>query len=111
MSKLNIHHQSTAHDAVYFKAKILHRDISVGKILIDEDGNGFFIEWNLYVRISDDPPCARRAQRTVRFSSSSALLSLSSHSRGHGSLYLLRCSVNHSEFKASRMIENQLYMR
>ena len=59
-----------AHDQAYFKAKILHRDISVGNILIGADGRGFLIDWDLCIRIGgvgdegDDEP--RRAQRTVK---------------------------------------------
>jgi RIO-like serine/threonine protein kinase len=55
MPNSSIYCQSTAHDAAYFKASILHRDISVGNILIDEDGDGFLIDWDLCIGISDDP--------------------------------------------------------
>ena len=40
------------------------------------------IDWDLCVRISDDPPSARRSQRTVRLSSSSALHSLALRASG-----------------------------
>ncbi|KIM39244.1 hypothetical protein M413DRAFT_48285, partial [Hebeloma cylindrosporum] len=62
------------HDAAYFDAKILHRDISVGNILIDKDGDGFLIDWDLCIRISDNPPSARRPQRTGTWQFISAAL-------------------------------------
>ena len=36
-----------AHKETYEKAKILHRDISVGNILITSDGHGLLIDWDL----------------------------------------------------------------
>jgi len=37
-----------AHDAAYYDAKILHRDISVGNIMILEGGGGgFLIYWDM----------------------------------------------------------------
>ncbi|KAF8510660.1 hypothetical protein BU17DRAFT_8491, partial [Hysterangium stoloniferum] len=36
-----------AHGDAYDKAKILHRDISSGNILITETGGGLLIDWDL----------------------------------------------------------------
>ena len=42
-----------AHDAAYYDAEILHRDISVGNIMISEGGGGggFLIDWDMCVRV------------------------------------------------------------
>jgi len=43
-----------AHDAAYYDAKILHRDISVGNIMILEGGGGgFLIDWDMYARVEE----------------------------------------------------------
>jgi serine/threonine protein kinase len=46
-----------AHWVAYNRAKILHRDISVGNILISADGErGLLIDWELCKRVSTIPP-------------------------------------------------------
>ena len=58
-----IYHLS-AHQCALVKAGILHHDISVGNILIDEDGRGLLIDWDLCAQVH----CRvlpRRCRRTV----------------------------------------------
>ncbi|KAF8512355.1 hypothetical protein BU17DRAFT_96331 [Hysterangium stoloniferum] len=42
-----------AHGDTYDKAKILHRDISSGNILITETGGGLLIDWDLCKKLQD----------------------------------------------------------
>ena len=56
-----IYHLS-AHQCALVKAGILHHDISVGNILIDEDGRGLLIDWDLCAQARVLP---RRCRRTV----------------------------------------------
>jgi len=46
-------HVCLAHTAAYFDAHILHRDISVGDILITDEGGGLLIDWDLSVVVDD----------------------------------------------------------
>ncbi|KAF8518123.1 hypothetical protein BU17DRAFT_30085, partial [Hysterangium stoloniferum] len=41
------------HGDAYDKAKILHRDISSGNILITDTGGGLLIDWDLCKRLQD----------------------------------------------------------
>jgi len=50
----------SAHDA-----NILHRDISVGNIMISEGGGGFLIDWDMCVRIEAGAQSSGRVERTV----------------------------------------------
>ncbi|KAF9475141.1 hypothetical protein BDN70DRAFT_957985 [Pholiota conissans] len=52
-----------AHDDAYFKAKVLHRDISAGNILLTSKG-GLLIDWDMSVMIDPKPQIARRPKRT-----------------------------------------------
>jgi len=54
-----------AHDAAYYDANILHRDISVGNIMISEGGGGFLIDWDMCVRVEEGAKSSRRVERTV----------------------------------------------
>ena len=54
-----------AHDAAYYDAKILHRDISAGNIMISEEGGGFLIDWDMCVRIGGGVQPSGRVERTV----------------------------------------------
>jgi len=51
-----------AHTAAYFDAHILHRDISVGNIMITDKGEGLLIDWDLSV-IVDDSEQSRQIRR------------------------------------------------
>ncbi|KIM40755.1 hypothetical protein M413DRAFT_56423, partial [Hebeloma cylindrosporum] len=51
------------HDAAYFDARILHRDISVGNILI-HNGKGLLIDWDLCLPLDRVVKGPRRPQRT-----------------------------------------------
>ncbi|KAI0030624.1 hypothetical protein K488DRAFT_24944, partial [Vararia minispora EC-137] len=42
-----LYHALQAHDAAVQRARILHRDISDNNIMIDKDGNGMLIDWDL----------------------------------------------------------------
>jgi RIO-like serine/threonine protein kinase len=56
---------SPAHKDAYTKAGILHRDISVGNIIIK--GQGWLIDWDMSKPVfSEDLETPRRATRTVR---------------------------------------------
>ena len=64
LSRVNLAHKET-----YDKARILHRDISVGNILITGDGSGLLIDWDLskHVKKLDENPQPRQSERTVSF--------------------------------------------
>ena len=55
----------TAHTAAYERARILHRDISAGNILITDSGSGMLIDWDLSKEIKDDDETPRQHSRTV----------------------------------------------
>jgi serine/threonine protein kinase len=58
-----------AHTAAYNKARILHRDVSAGNILITDKGSGILIDWDLSKKVKEDRDLkARRHSRTVRSS-------------------------------------------
>ncbi|KAF9520319.1 hypothetical protein BS47DRAFT_1335924 [Hydnum rufescens UP504] len=67
------------HQDAFERANILHRDISVGNILIKDDGRGMLIDWDLSVNNSDPVSAARRMKRTGtwQFISISLLLNTS----------------------------------
>jgi len=50
---------------VAHNAKILHRDISAGNIMISEEGGGFLIDWDMCVRIGGGVQPSERVERTV----------------------------------------------
>ncbi|KAF8176468.1 hypothetical protein BJ912DRAFT_699314 [Pholiota molesta] len=52
-----------AHDAAYFKANILHSDISVGNILISDSG-GLLIDWDSCVTVDPAHGLTRPRKRT-----------------------------------------------
>ena len=55
-----------AHDAAYYDANILHRDISAGTIMISEGGGGgFLIDWDMCVRVEEGAEPSGRVERTV----------------------------------------------
>ena len=56
---------SVAHKEAFENAKILHRDISVGNILITNDGHGLLIDWDLSKYIKDLAMGARQGERSV----------------------------------------------
>ncbi|KAF9476315.1 hypothetical protein BDN70DRAFT_863521 [Pholiota conissans] len=53
-----------AHDEAFFKAKILHRDISVGNIMIGPNGKGVLLDWDLCLNRAKNPQPPRRPSRT-----------------------------------------------
>jgi RIO-like serine/threonine protein kinase len=57
---------NAAHKEALEKAGILHRDISVGNILITVDGRGLLIDWDLCKRVKDLVNGARASERSVR---------------------------------------------
>ena len=56
---------NSAHKEAYEKAHILHRDISVGNIMITSEGRGLLIDWDMCKRVTDLPTVARQSERTV----------------------------------------------
>ncbi|KAF8191341.1 hypothetical protein BJ912DRAFT_830421, partial [Pholiota molesta] len=52
-----------AHDDAYFKAHILHRDISVGNIIICGT-RGLLIDWDMCAKVHPEKGMARRPKRT-----------------------------------------------
>ncbi|ESK91050.1 other 1 protein kinase, partial [Moniliophthora roreri MCA 2997] len=71
-----------AHQEAYTKARILHRDISAGNILISEDGKeGYLIDWDFSKEVTDDIETPRQPERTGtwQFMSATLLLGKSSH--------------------------------
>ncbi|KAI6163461.1 hypothetical protein EDD17DRAFT_1507184 [Pisolithus thermaeus] len=50
---VGIFHAMEAHWKAFEKARVLHRDISVNNILIDENGEGVLIDWALAVLLDD----------------------------------------------------------
>ncbi|KAF8872107.1 hypothetical protein CPB84DRAFT_1967539 [Gymnopilus junonius] len=63
-----------AHDVAYFDARILHRDISVGNILITEEGKGLLIDWDLCIDLRREATGGRRPSRTGTWQFMSAAL-------------------------------------
>ncbi|KAF8191343.1 hypothetical protein BJ912DRAFT_1098407 [Pholiota molesta] len=61
------------HDAAYFKANILHRDISVRNILISDSG-GLLIDWDLCVTVDPAQGLSRPHKRTGTWQFMSARL-------------------------------------
>src|SRR5712691_7157759 len=56
-----------AHRDAYNKARILHRDVSAGNILITEKGSGILIDWDLSKKVKEyAEPKPRLHSRTVR---------------------------------------------
>ncbi|KAI6013862.1 hypothetical protein EDC04DRAFT_2579081 [Pisolithus marmoratus] len=49
-----VSHAMQAHWKAFKKAKVLHRDISVNNILIDENGEGVLIDWELAIFLDDN---------------------------------------------------------
>ncbi|KAI3618242.1 other 1 protein kinase [Moniliophthora roreri] len=71
-----------ANQEAYAKARILHRDISAGNILISEDGKeGYLIDWDFSKEVADDIEIPRQPERTGtwQFMSATLLLGESSH--------------------------------
>ena len=60
----NVHGSSAHMDA--HNAGILHHDFSVGNIVIDLNGEGWLIDWDLSKPVSLQSEAPRRATRTVR---------------------------------------------
>ncbi|KAK7034733.1 hypothetical protein VNI00_012140 [Paramarasmius palmivorus] len=61
-----------AHRRAYYKLKMLHRDVSVGNILLDKDGNGILIDWD-----TDYNPRHCERKGTWQFMSATMLLGTS----------------------------------
>ncbi|KAM5536953.1 hypothetical protein V8D89_009382 [Ganoderma adspersum] len=63
----------TAHDHAVKRAGVLHRDISVGNIMINTNGNGFLIDWDLSRLISELGTGPMEPERTGTWQFQSAL--------------------------------------
>jgi hypothetical protein len=78
----------TAHSDAYSKAGILHRDISVGNIMLGENGEGILIDWDQSVRVNNLQSFARRPGRTVSaYSSLGVFWFAQIYDRGPGNLF------------------------
>jgi serine/threonine protein kinase len=56
-------HERQAHSHAFNKAKILHRDISAGNIILTDEGKGLLIDWELAKMMGKGG--RRRPDRTV----------------------------------------------
>ena len=63
MRRLTSNRFASAHKEAY-EAGILHRDISVGNIMITPEGRGLLIDWDM-CKFIDDLPHIRQSERTV----------------------------------------------
>ncbi|KAI9509333.1 hypothetical protein F5148DRAFT_1283025 [Russula earlei] len=70
-----------AHTDAYDKAKILHRDVSAGNILIAPDRSGLLIDWDMSKRV--DVTQQRQHSRTGTWQFISTGLLLHPHARSH----------------------------
>ncbi|KAF8167277.1 hypothetical protein B0H34DRAFT_9169 [Crassisporium funariophilum] len=73
-----------AHDFAFFDCRVLHRDISVGNIILTDVHEGLLIDWDLCIKLDgdNDKPVARRPTQTGTWQFISARL-LSNPSGGH----------------------------
>ena len=55
-----------AHGAAYEEAKVLHRDVSGGNVLIDQNGQGILIDWDMCVWLENKEEAERIGQHVVR---------------------------------------------
>ncbi|KIM72609.1 hypothetical protein PILCRDRAFT_30353, partial [Piloderma croceum F 1598] len=53
-----------AHQHAHFRVRILHRNISVGNILITDEGKGLLIDWDLCLNLNDERASVGRPDRT-----------------------------------------------
>jgi serine/threonine protein kinase len=56
-------YERQAHSHAFNKAKILHRDISAGNIILTDEGKGLLIDWELAKMMGKGG--SRRPDRTV----------------------------------------------
>ncbi|KIJ13561.1 hypothetical protein PAXINDRAFT_13524 [Paxillus involutus ATCC 200175] len=61
-----------AHWFAYNTVKVLHRDISLGNIILTDDGEGLLIDWELAKKVDEN--AARRRERTGTWQFMSAML-------------------------------------
>ena len=56
-----------AHDGAYYNVSILHCDISMGNIMILEEGEGgeFLIDWDMCVHVGPGAKSSGRVERTM----------------------------------------------
>ena len=54
-----------AHDVAYYDTNILHCNINIGSIMISEGGEGFLIDWDMYVCVGKRAEPSGRVERTV----------------------------------------------
>jgi hypothetical protein len=63
---LSSNYNVVAHKGAYKTAHILHHDISVGNILITNDGHELLVNWDLCEHVKDLAVTTRQSERTVR---------------------------------------------
>ncbi|VDC07151.1 unnamed protein product [Peniophora sp. CBMAI 1063] len=76
-------HALKSHGAAYEDAKILHRDISGGNILIDKDGCGMLIDWDMCVWLENKEEAERTGQKIGTWAYISAGLLMGREQRPH----------------------------
>ncbi|KAI6142706.1 hypothetical protein BKA82DRAFT_25818 [Pisolithus tinctorius] len=81
-------HAMTAHWLAFDKAGILHRDVSVNNILINDDGQGVLIDWELAIFYEEYSAGRRNHDRTGTWQFISAALL-----RNHGEIHDLKDDI------------------
>ena len=102
-----------AHTQAFENARILHRDISAGNIIISDRG-GLLIDWDLSKDIEDLEKISRQPFRTVSlaFEKSYGLYVTMSRRppyREHGSLLQLGCCKPGSRQRTPRLMTGSLF--
>ncbi|VDB96754.1 unnamed protein product [Peniophora sp. CBMAI 1063] len=76
-------HALESHAAAYQHAKVLHRDVSGGNVLIDKDGRGILIDWDMCVWCEDTSEMERIGQPIGTWPFISADLLMARDPRAH----------------------------
>ncbi|KZV64470.1 hypothetical protein PENSPDRAFT_588350 [Peniophora sp. CONT] len=76
-------HGLKSHGAAYEDAKILHRDISGNNIMIDKDGRGMLIDWDMCVWLENKEEAERTRQKIGTWAYISAGLLMGREERPH----------------------------
>ena len=83
----------TAHNDTYSKACILHCDISVGNIMLGDNGEGILIDWDQSMGVNNLPSFAWWPGRTVSTYSFLYIFWFSQIHRGHLAICFWKTSL------------------